>query len=224
MISSNINTCARNSVLYTHDTAMHVKAGALDMEIDLLNKKILQLLQKDGRITYKDITKEMDRAESTVRERIGFMEDQKIIEGYTAIINKPRVGLNRSAIIYARVPVASLDEISNNLKTVNGVLQIYRTSGDKNLAFFMAATDDDELNRTIKNKVTPLGVNDLEVSIIMEAVREIAEVNILSVEEKTEMDEKKKQREVSRTQKFVKGEKKLGSALENSYENFKIQV
>jgi Lrp/AsnC family transcriptional regulator, regulator for asnA, asnC and gidA len=195
-------------------------AGALDMEIDLLNKKILQLLQKDGRITYKDITKEMDRAESTVRERIGFMEDQKIIEGYTAIINKPRVGLNRSAIIYAKVPISSFDEIANNLKAVNGVLQIYRTSGDKNLAFFMAATDDDELNRTIKNKINPLGVQDIEVSVIMEAVREIAEVNILSVEEKTEMDEKKRQRELIRAQKPQKGEKKLGSALENSYEIF----
>ena len=190
------------------------------MEIDLLNKKILQLLQKDGRITYKDITKEMDRAESTVRERIGFMEDQKIIEGYTAIINKPRVGLNRSAIIYAKVPISSFDEIANNLKAVNGVLQIYRTSGDKNLAFFMAATDDDELNRTIKNKINPLGVQDIEVSVIMEAVREIAEVNILSVEEKTEMDEKKRQRELIRAQKPQKGEKKLGSALENSYEIF----
>lgn len=194
------------------------------MEIDLLNKKILQLLQKDGRITYKDITKEMDRAESTVRERIGFMEDQKIIEGYTAIINKPRVGLNRSAILYARVPISSFEEIANNLKAVNGVLQIYRTSGDKNLAFFMAATDDEELNRTIKNKVTPLGVTDIEVSIILEAVREIAEVNILSVEEKNEMDEKKRQREVSRTQKAVKGERKLGSALENALENFRVQV
>ena len=196
----------------------------MDMEIDLLNKKILQLLQKDGRITYKDITKEMDRAESTVRERIGFMEDQKIIEGYTAIINKPRVGLNRSAIIYAKVPISNFDEIANNLKSVNGVLQIYRTSGDKNLAFFMAATDDEELNRTIKNKVSPLGVQDLEVSVIMEAVREIAEVNILSVEEKTVMDDKKKQKELSRTQKPIKGEKKLGSALENSFENFRIQV
>lgn len=194
------------------------------MEIDLLNKKILQLLQKDGRITYKDITKEMDRAESTVRERIGFMEDQKIIEGYTAIINKPRVGLNRSAIIYARVPISSFEEIANNLKAVNGVLQIYRTSGDKNLAFFMAATDDEELNRTIKNKVTPLGVADIEVSIIMEAVREIAEVNILSVEEKNEMDEKKRQREVSRSQKAVKGDGKIGSALENALENFRVQV
>ncbi|BAI61324.1 AsnC/Lrp family transcriptional regulator [Methanocella paludicola SANAE] len=194
------------------------------MEIDLLNKKILQLLQKDGRITYKDITKEMDRAESTVRERIGFMEDQKIIEGYTAIINKPRVGLNRSAILYARVPISSFEEIANNLKAVNGVLQIYRTSGDKNLAFFMAATDDEELNRTIKNKVTPLGVTDIEVSIILEAVREIAEVNILSVEEKNEMDEKKRQREVSRTQKAVKGEKKIGTALENALENFRVQV
>jgi len=192
------------------------------MEIDLLNKKILQLLQKDGRITYKDITKEMDRAESTVRERIGFMEDQKIIEGYTSIINKPRVGLNRSAIIYAKVPISSFEEIANNLKSVNGVLQIYRTSGDKNLAFFMAATDDDELSRTIKNKINPLGIQDIEVSVILEAVREIAEVNILSVEEKTAMDDKKKLKELSKSQKLVKGEKKMGFALGSTYENFKV--
>ncbi len=195
------------------------------MEIDILNKKILQLLQKDGRITYKDITKEMDRAESTVRERIGFMEEQGIIEGYTSIINKPRVGLNCSAIIYTKVPAANLDEIANNLKTVNGVLQVYRTSGDKNLAFFMAASDYDELNRIIKNKITPLGVIDMEISIIMKAVREIAEVNILSVEEKNAMEEKKKEREVIISQKPSKGgDRKLGEALGASYENFKIQV
>lgn len=195
------------------------------MEIDILNKKILQLLQKDGRITYKDITKEMDRAESTVRERIGFMEEQGIIEGYTSIINKPRVGLNCSAIIYAKVPAATLDEMANNLKAVNGVLQVYHTSGDKNLAFFMAASDYDELNRIIKNKITPLGVLDLEISIIMKAVREIAEVNILSVEEKNAMEEKKKERETILSQKPSKGgDRKLGEALSASLENFKIQV
>lgn len=198
------------------------------MEIDQLNKKILQLLQKDGRMTYKDITKEMDRAESTVRERIGFMEEQKIIEGYTAIINKPRVGLNRSAIIYANVPTANFEEVMNGLKAVNGVLQIYRTSTNKNLAFFITATDDEELNRIIKNKIAPLGVTDIEISIINEAVREIAEVNILSVEEKAALEEKKnrkrRQKELAAANKPVKGATKIGAALESSYENFKVQA
>jgi Lrp/AsnC family transcriptional regulator for asnA, asnC and gidA len=198
------------------------------MDIDQLNKKILQLLQKDGRMTYKDITKEMDRAESTVRERIGFMEEQKIIEGYTAIINKPRVGLNRSAIIYANVPTSNFEEVMNNLKAVNGVLQIYRTSTNKNLAFFITATDDEELNRIIKNKIAPLGVTDIEISIINEAVREIAEVNILSVEEKAALEEKKnrksRQKELAAANKPVKGSTRIGAALESSYENFKVQA
>jgi Lrp/AsnC family transcriptional regulator for asnA, asnC and gidA len=111
------------------------------MEIDKLNKRILQLLQRDGRITYKDITKEMDRAESTVRERISFMEEQGIIEGYTAIINKPRVGLNCSAIVYSRVQPTQFDEVANKLKLVNGVLQIYHTSGEKNMTFFITASE-----------------------------------------------------------------------------------
>lgn len=192
------------------------------MEIDRLNKRILQLLQRDGRITYKDITKEMDRAESTVRERISFMEEQGIIEGYTAIINKPRVGLNCSAIVYARVQPTQFDEISNKLKLVNGVLQIYHTSGEKNMSFFITATDYDELNRIIKNKITPLGINDMDISIIMKAIREIAEVNILSVDEKeTIMQARNKKEMIPAPAQLKSSGMKVGEALGVIYGHYK---
>jgi Lrp/AsnC family transcriptional regulator for asnA, asnC and gidA len=192
------------------------------MEIDKLNKRILQLLQRDGRITYKDITKEMDRAESTVRERISFMEEQGIIEGYTAIINKPRVGLNCSAIVYARVAPTQFDEVANKLKLVNGVLQIYHTSGDKNLSFFITAQDYDELNRIIKMKITPLGIDDMDISIIMKAVREIAEVNILSVDEKETLEQSRTKKEMAPTPAQLKSSgMKLGQALSVGIGNFK---
>jgi Lrp/AsnC family transcriptional regulator for asnA, asnC and gidA len=192
------------------------------MEIDKLNKRILQLLQRDGRITYKDITKEMDRAESTVRERISFMEEQGIIEGYTAIINKPRVGLNCSAIVYSRVQPTQFDEVANKLKLVNGVLQIYHTSGEKNMTFFITASDYDELNRIIKMKITPLGVDDMDISIIMKAVREIAEVNILSVDEKEALEATRKKKEMAPTPSQLKGSgMKLGEALKVGIGQFK---
>ncbi len=192
------------------------------MEIDKLNKRILQLLQRDGRITYKDITKEMDRAESTVRERISFMEEQGIIEGYTAIINKPRVGLNCSAIVYSRVQPTQFDEVANKLKLVNGVLQIYHTSGEKNMTFFITASDYDELNRIIKMKITPLGVDDMDISIIMKAVREIAEVNILSVDEKEALEATRKKKEMAPTPSQLKGSgMKLGEALKVGIGKFK---
>jgi Lrp/AsnC family transcriptional regulator, regulator for asnA, asnC and gidA len=192
------------------------------MEIDKLNKRILQLLQRDGRITYKDITKEMDRAESTVRERISFMEEQGIIEGYTAIINKPRVGLNCSAIVYSRVQPTQFDEVANKLKLVNGVLQIYHTSGDKNMTFFITASDYDELNRIIKMKITPLGVDGMDISIIMKAVREIAEVNILSVDEKEALEASRKKKETAPTPSQLKSSgMKLGEALKVGIGQFK---
>ncbi|HEY3273901.1 MAG TPA: Lrp/AsnC family transcriptional regulator [Methanocella sp.] len=192
------------------------------MEIDKLNKRILQLLQRDGRITYKDITKEMDRAESTVRERISFMEEQGIIEGYTAIINKPRVGLNCSAIVYSRVPPTQFDDVANKLKLVNGVLQIYHTSGDKNLSFFITAQDYDELNRIIKMKITPLGIDDMDISIIMKAVREIAEVNILSVDEKETLEQSRKKKEMTPSPAQLKSSgMRLGQALSVGIGNLK---
>jgi Lrp/AsnC family transcriptional regulator for asnA, asnC and gidA len=164
----------------------------------------------------------MDRAESTVRERISFMEEQGIIEGYTAIINKPRVGLNCSAIVYSRVQPTQFDEVANKLKLVNGVLQIYHTSGEKNMTFFITASDYDELNRIIKMKITPLGVDDMDISIIMKAVREIAEVNILSVDEKEALEATRKKKEMAPTPSQLKGSgMKLGEALKVGIGQFK---
>ncbi len=58
------------------------------MKIDKMNKKILNILQQSGRMTYKDVAKKIDRAQSTVRDRIGIMEEEGVIKGYTVVINK----------------------------------------------------------------------------------------------------------------------------------------
>ena len=43
------------------------------MKIDAINKKILFLLQKDARMTYKEIAEELNRSETTIRDRIKAM-------------------------------------------------------------------------------------------------------------------------------------------------------
>ena len=70
------------------------------MKIDTINKNILYLLQRDARMTYKEIAKELKRSETTIRDRIKALERLGIIQGYTALIDKTALGLNFFAIIF----------------------------------------------------------------------------------------------------------------------------
>ena len=143
------------------------------MKIDNINKKILFLLQKDGRITYKEIAAELKRSETTIRDRIKAMERVGIIQGYTALIDKTALGLNFFAMIFAN-PVSSsdLDGITEKVKKVKNVLRVYQISGNKRLAIFMVAPSYKELKEIIRLQLLTLGLKDEEIVAVLEADRE----------------------------------------------------
>lgn len=140
------------------------------MEIDNINKKILHLLQKDARQTYKDIAKELNRSETTIRDRIKAMERAGIIQGYTALIDKTALGLNFFAMIFGN-PYSSgeLDKVTEKIKKVKNVLRVYQISGNKRLAIFMVAPSYKELKEIIRTQLLPLGLKDEEIITVLEA-------------------------------------------------------
>ncbi|KYK31558.1 MAG: hypothetical protein AYK22_02370 [Thermoplasmatales archaeon SG8-52-3] len=143
------------------------------MKIDNINKQILFLLQKDARVTYKEIASELKRSETTIRDRIKAMERVGIIQGYTALIDKTALGLNFFAMIFAN-PISSLDldSITEKLKKVKNVLRVYQISGNKRLAIFMVAQSYKELKEIIRLQLLPLGLKDEEIVSVLEADRE----------------------------------------------------
>jgi len=140
------------------------------MKIDNINKQILYLLQKDARITYKEIAAELKRSETTIRDRIKALERVGIIQGYTTLIDKTALGLNFFSMILAN-PVSSsdLDSITDKVKKVKNVLRVYQISGDRRLAIFMVATSYKELKEAIKSQLLPLGLKDEEIVSVLEA-------------------------------------------------------
>ena len=140
------------------------------MKIDSINKKIIYLLQKDARKTYKEIATELKRSETTIRDRIKAMEKVGIIQGYTALIDKTALGLIFFAIILGNPNSSSdLDNITNKIKKVKNVMRVYQISGNKRLAIFMVAPSYKELKEIIRVQLIPLGLKDEEIITVLEA-------------------------------------------------------
>ena len=143
------------------------------MKIDTINKKILYLLQKDARMTYKDIANHLKRSETTIRDRIRAMEQVGIIQGYTALIDKTALGLNFFAMILAN-PISSsdLDNVTEKIKKLKNVLRVYQISGKQRIAIFMVAQSYKELKEILRTQVIPVGLKDDEIIAVLEADRE----------------------------------------------------
>ncbi|MCY7789266.1 Lrp/AsnC family transcriptional regulator, partial [Bacillus inaquosorum] len=69
------------------------------MQIDSIDFQILQLLNKNARIQWKEIGEKIHMTGQAVGNRIKKMEDNGIIKAYSIVIDELRVGLSFTAFV-----------------------------------------------------------------------------------------------------------------------------
>ncbi len=71
--------------------------------MDQIDRSIVQLLQREGRMSHESIAKEINLSRPAVHDRIRRLESAGIIQGYTAKVDWDALGLPVTAFILARV-------------------------------------------------------------------------------------------------------------------------
>lgn len=72
--------------------------------MDITDHKIIDILQKDGRVSMKDLGKIVGLTSPAVSERVKRLEESGIIEGYKAIVNPDALGRVIKAFIHISLP------------------------------------------------------------------------------------------------------------------------
>ena len=84
--------------------------------LDEADYRILDILQKDGRITFSDLADQVNLSRSAVRERIKNMQDSGIIRGFTAIIVAWMAKFNTITMILITTLLVFLDRGAHRRK------------------------------------------------------------------------------------------------------------
>jgi Lrp/AsnC family leucine-responsive transcriptional regulator len=138
--------------------------------VDDMNHRILKLLKMDGKMTYREIASKLRRSPSTVRDRIRRMEDYNVILGYAAIVNNELMGMQSDAIVLANVGDGINSKDLRKLHEVEGVMEVLLVSGGKRVMVRLHSPDNRTLDNTIASSIIPLGLQDVEVRIVLESV------------------------------------------------------
>ena len=140
------------------------------VQIDEINRKILRLLMTDGKMTYNEVAQRLRRSPSTIRDRITRLEDDKVILGYITLVSYERMGMKVEGILLANLaPDASKDRL-RSLAKVPGVLEVLQVSGRKRIMIRVIAKDNRSLEELIDQQILPLGLEDVELRIVLESV------------------------------------------------------
>lgn len=73
------------------------------IELDAMDRRILQALQTDGRVTYDALATQVGLSSSAVLRRVRRMEEAGVIAAYVALLSPERVGLGLTAYINVRL-------------------------------------------------------------------------------------------------------------------------
>ncbi len=137
------------------------------MKLDNVNRQILGMLQTDARISTADIAREVNRAESTVRERMIGMERTGLIRGYSAILDPGILGYEAHALVRATCNLSKIQEVVNQLKEIPQVTGSVLTTGKSPLVFEIVAENISELDKIIEKHLGSQDYIDLEPVVVL---------------------------------------------------------
>lgn len=137
-------------------------------ELDAIDRTLLDLLRKNGRMSYSDLAKHIGISRVAVRDRIDGMVRDGVIEGFTAVVSAEKLGLRVSAAVEVEVEPPRLEEAAATFCQLEDVATVYQKTGASVLHLHVVVRDNQSLERFLYGHVYPVkGVVRVNTEIVI---------------------------------------------------------
>ncbi|MFH1591130.1 MAG: Lrp/AsnC family transcriptional regulator [archaeon] len=104
--------------------------SSTDFSPDELDHAILNALEEDSRLSYREIAKRLKKSPVTIINRIRAMEDAGIIKKYTVMLDHDQLGFDITALISLRISKGKLFAVEKKLADNPHVVALYDHTGE----------------------------------------------------------------------------------------------
>ena len=142
--------------------------------LDDLDRKIVNLLIQNARMSYSEIGQQVGISRVAVKMRVQALEQKGIIEEYTTIINPQKISGAVSCYFEIETKPDTLAEVAGILEKNDTVTQIYRVTGKSRLHVHAVASSNEEMEKLICNTMDKLpGVVECTCNTILSRIKDI---------------------------------------------------
>lgn len=101
------------------------------IDLDSIDLQILDLLQRDGRMSNTDLAQHVGLTAPTVLRRVKLLEERGVIRGYAAQVDPLALGLHVTAFIFVETSAGcDLDQVALDLVALPGIQEVQRLIGE----------------------------------------------------------------------------------------------
>ncbi|MEV6955271.1 Lrp/AsnC family transcriptional regulator [Streptomyces sp. NPDC051183] len=97
---------------------------------DATDWRILAVLQEDGRASFTELARAVSMSASAVTERVRRLEELGIITGYTAVVDREKLGKTILALVRLRYPHGNYKPFHDFLDVTPEILEAHHVTGD----------------------------------------------------------------------------------------------
>lgn len=144
--------------------------------LDATDRRILGVLQREGRISNADLAQRVNLSASACHRRVQRLEEAGVIAGYVALLD-PR-SLGRTTTVFVEITLsgqgdATLDAFEKAVRVIPDVLECHLMAGSADYLLKVVAADTDDFARIHRQHLARLpGVAQMQSSFALRVVQQ----------------------------------------------------
>ncbi|MCH7968675.1 MAG: Lrp/AsnC family transcriptional regulator [Thaumarchaeota archaeon] len=140
--------------------------------MDEIDEKILKNLLVDARVSARQLALKLGLSTVTVLSRMSKLENQKIIRGYTTLLDHEKLGYDLTAIIEIIAKKDKIIQIEDRLSEMENVCAVYDVTGNTDTLVIAKFKGREELSKFVKNLSTIPYVENTITHVVLNTVKE----------------------------------------------------
>jgi DNA-binding Lrp family transcriptional regulator len=142
------------------------------MNLDETDERILKNLLVDARQSARQLSLKLGMSTVTVLSRIKKLEKEKIIQGYTTIINHEKIGYSLTAIIEIIAKNDKVMDIEDEISKFENVCGVYDITGSTDTIIIAKFKERNELSKFVKSLAVIPNVENTITHVVLNTTKE----------------------------------------------------
>lgn len=141
-----------------------------NLKLDQIDRKILDILQSNAKITNAQLSKEIGLSPAPTLERVKKLENSGIIKSYHAKLDTDKIGMGVSTFVYATLKghnKQNIDVFIDAIANIDEVIECHHVTGSGDFVLKVIAQDISSYQQLMLEKVSDISVVDNLQSMVI---------------------------------------------------------
>ena len=171
-----VHAFSANILYRRHDSCIDLIIVRIVVHLDDFDRKMLRLLQEDGRLTNNDLSQKINLSASQCSRRRMRLEQDGFIKGYRAELDREKLGIGIVNLITVTLATHNRDNAQRFARLIGGlpeVLEAYSLTGEMDYIIKVVTPDLRSLSAFVSDVLLPHeSVQHVKTAIVLDTLKE----------------------------------------------------